>query len=1846
MFKNENLEKYLKTSSSIRTQPLAIAEWNMNFAENILTIGNYRYRPNSSVDSEDAPFSLIPGFFDINDADNEIQFYTGATDASLEIAGGLDLEDEPFAFLVQNEKEKLLYSLDQCFGRFRPRSGINKLRYFDGKYTHHTNSDMASRPRYYMPSRNDPFKYWTSYRIENGVERGIANQIVGAQYAIDDAAPFVVYKEKVPANKIVVKMQTHVGSVDLGPFFDGVGNLDDPLFGEQNISVPSTWKIQYLENNKWVDAFSFNPLTVRSDNSPAIGSDGYVELSYGIIPPEQYLNIFVLVGEYSSENLLPDTPLIGSSYLVGASENSPGLVYLWDGEKYVSFQANYGWYLSQDEINAQTSFVKKTSNAPFFINSITGQKQYREFAFIEGIRIVVDSMKKQDATFDLIEISPRLAVDLTDKLKEFSVSKSASDLGVSGMPVGQLLASTGSLTLFDYDESFTPGNVDSIISNYLKTNVQVKLYEVVYAFDKLDDVAVESSYHVPIKYMYAETIPELNSKSREVSIELRDLFFHFEELDAPQIFVEQASLSYAISLLLDNVGFSNYKFLRISENDEPIIPYFFISPDKTVAEVLQDIAISTQTAMFFDETNSLVCMSKDYIMPSLEDRETDLELLGSPDQKSQGEIENLTEQENIANIIEMSSSELKMFNDGVIKYSNRHIEKTYGSLKQASLIDQDKTWIYKPVLLWEAGGEELVRSREENQTSSSFSLSAIPLNASLSEDVPIVINNEVENNIIDFGEGIYWLGRYKGYFFANGEIIRFDAVEYSVSGLGDVWISSVREYQNYFSKVPFNGKIYPTGRVKIFAEPNYEEINGEVLPSNGPVEKHGRGQFGTRIAFHSAGLDPYWSDTSDAAPIGGIEMESSFLFSQKLELDFSSVYSEGSNRGRVNIFVEGDDEFGVTVFQTVSAHNLVPLDYVRFHTSGNLPSGIQENVRYFVSDVNLSQNSFTVATSKQNARDGIVLFTSRNQSGQHSLELDIRPDTTRVSSFSNHNGQALVTVEGPHNLAEGDRVFFGVRKGEDFVEKRLASGIIRYAPYWVKNVVSSTSFTFSDSLDQDEIAFTQEVGNLEPGEEPHLIFNLIRPIIDSFVFVQNVNNIRIGTVVRKKTGVGELKPNTLVSATRTPQRKVVKIEDVFQGDEAAIFNSPSHRLSSGDLVRLSTLGQLPGGVVPNRSYYVNKLDDDFFELYSSPDLINNPVEATDNQQFGEHFVSKDLNYKNILVLSRVPTIALQKTEEPYFSSETQRGTTPGIIFTKNLINVSLETLVNNLGRAALSAENRSLASRASRNGIIKNFLSNTSFSETDTNKFLATRTGTVQSSALIMNGPAFNSLETNKKPIDFVSYVYKELDSKFTHFGTRMRIIGRLENEERLQNAFNAINYYQSVNEDPNDIFAFSGASAGMAIMLNPATNVGYYFEIVALTDSNVSDYGGSDGLYNVFFYKVARKVPIDGEAPVTDNTPAIPIRLWAGTTSVVVDDGTLVGQFRMSNEQNPSVYDLAVEYEDVDANTRKFYLYFNNRIIAVVDDNDPLPNRNHMGLFVRGETRAMFENIYAIANNYSQNTVSPLDAPVNSVFGTEKINVSESFRKYAMSGLVQSTYLSGIGIDDVPKYDIYFEEFGTIMREAAYFNVRYDKAYPALYAQFSPTFNKMKTYTTSGFIHHAYGAEFLVFNHTDTAISLDETSGNYLRIQGVSFTQETERELTVDDYFNDVSNFSNPKFETDGTIISPVRLKKQFEDIRKKRLTEGVKEFSLSAPYIQNQDDASDLMKWMVEKTSKPRRAVGLEVFGMPIIQLGDIVKIDYLNKDKTPQVPSENRFVVYNISYNRKSDGPSMTVYLSEVF
>lgn len=1441
MFVNEKLQNHLNTSSSIKLKSRVIAEWNMNNADNILQIGNYRYRP---TDAAGSLYQMPTLSFDLLDNAN---YYTDATFSDVKIDGTLDNNDLPTAFLSRKQKEGQLYSLEDCFQRNRPRSGINKARFFNNKFTHFSNSQMSERPRYYVSSREDVFKYWTSYRTESGIERGVANNTVSGKHYIEDACPYIVYKDQVPANRIVIKMQTNVGAVDFGVFTINGVDIPDPFYGNDNKTTPLRWKVQCLIGNTWVEAISFDENSERLNGNPIIGNDGYVELAYGPVIPEKYKSSFNLIKQLTHPSLVPDASVLeeGDAYFVLTNTDSSGNFYVLNDGEIKSFPAQYGWDVIEEQADRSTPYVTELVAKPGYMDSSSEERVFREFQYIRGLRVVVETMNKYDSTFDLIELSPRLAIDLSDKTEDFSIQKTSADLGVSGLPVSQLLASTGSLSLFDYDQAFFPENRESLLYDRMTQNIQFKLYESILDVDGEDFV-------VPIKTMYSEGFPTTKSDNRSASIELRDMFYYLESQTAPQVFIQNASLSYAVSLLLDAIGFSNYTFKRIGDEADPEIPFFFISPDTTVAEVLSGLALSTQSAMFFDEYNNLVVMSKDYVLPDLGGREVDSVLHGSKDftKNKDSQLKNETTSNVLTSIAAVASREKQVFNDGVVNYTTRYIQKSVGSLKDALVLDRSKRWVYGETELWEISpSEQLKPINDELASASSYSLSAIPLNSDLSDLIPVVQNNKIINNVIDFGDGVFWISRYNGYFYANGEIIKYDAVQFSIPGLSNVsyndpnveghnvWISSAQEYAKYFAKIPFNGKMYPTGLARVYAEPNHETINGVVFLQNGEVAKHGRGQFGTEIVIHRSGLSEEWSSSTN---LRGCKMDFKYLA--------------------------------------------------------------------------------------------------------------------------------------------------------------------------------------DDSLDIPE------------------------------------------------TAVG--------IAGRSNQRAI--------------------------------------------------------------------------------------------------------------------GST--------------------------------------RSGLIKNFLAIPNSKEINEN---ISYPATVQSSAFLFSGTSF---ATTDNPLEHVSYVYKELSNKFVHFGTRMRINGRIENSPiRGQTPVGSFTYYTPTETTSDQPVAVAGASGGIAFLLNPETNNGYYFEIASLTNANVSDYE-DQGVKNLLFYKVKQ----NSENP---DGNAVPIPLWTGVADIQTDDGKFVGQSRLTAEDSTTVYDVAAEYQDI-GGFRRFFLYINNSPVAIVDDSDPMPIYNNMALFVRGSSQCMFENVYALANNYSQQTNFAIGTPTSSAFATGDISADKSFEKYEVSGLIQSTYLSGLGPSEPPKYNIYFEEFGTIMREAAYFDVRYDKAYPALSAIISPTYNRVKGYTVSNFMAKSYGAEFMIFNATDSALNLDSSSGNFLRIKGVTFTQQSVNELTVDNYFDKISSSSALVVNGENVISPPTKAREAYFNIKTSRITHGAKSFSIDAPYIQSQDAAEALMTWLVNKIMKPSKSVGLRIFANPTIQLGDLVRIDYVNNDGIREIADpDDRFVIYHIEYSRDASGPSMQLYLSEV-
>jgi hypothetical protein len=1550
MYSDITLTNHLQTSSTVATKSKVIVEWNLNNYETIQAIGNYKNRPTSGGPANTAPNTTWNA--NENEATAATNEWYGYTDYDVVIDGGYTDEAlTPVTFRTSKERQKSLMSLEDCFNRFRPRSGINKLRFF-GKNKKiiplTSNNDTFLTPRYYAASKDDKFKYWSSYRTQDNVEYGISGVVSGNDKLIQDAAPFVVYKNLVPTNKVVVKVQTNISSNNSLP----TANADPFYSGStpNHKSTPLSWKVQKYNGTNWVDIY--DSVSVSYPNGQDVFTeDGYFQLSYGITNTQiisgAYKDTFTIIGNLSSTAALPliqEPKRKGQSYLIKSSTTDKGTLYIYNGQvsdttltNYDAIVPTYGWYKSEESITNSQLFVTELDKtiAPSFVESSV--TVYREFEYIKGLRILVTSMLNTNTVFDLIELSPRLEVDITDNVSSFSVKKFASDLGVSNLPVGQLLASTGDITIFDNNQVLNKNNINSLLNisstiTLISKSLQIKFYETVsnvpqefailstspqpsgttnitiktennHGINQGDTVIVSGvtpngyngtwtaqsgtdkltstlvlnigsnpgnittvgtviksnptykDFHVPVKTMYSDGFPQYSDATRDVSMSLRDLTFYFESFLAPEILLRNVSVSFIVATLLDSIGFSNYKFLRGNKSDA-VIPFFMVSPDKNIMQVLQDLAVATQTTMFFDEVNNFVVMSKEYLVPqSTSVRNKDISLYGIDSGPRR------------ANILEINSESNDIYNDGKIVYYNRYIQKQPNDLQSLSQLDKNQVFEYQRSVLWslEASEQNLQSKNEEDVTQTAYPLTAIPLAKTLTVAIPEVDNfangTAIKNNIIEFGDGAYWLGRYSGYFYSNGEIIKYDAIEYSYGSADSentVWITSNEEYQYYFSKINKGDKMYKTGKVRIYAEPFYE-TNGTY--KFGKVSKHGRGQFGTTIAEHKVD-------------------------------------------------------------------------------------------------------------------DGTII------------------------SWWETQRQSLPT--NPQKLFKG----------------------------------------------KDNIA----------------------------IITANKDNIKNKSV--------------------TTQTKV------------------------------------------------------------------------------------------------------------------------------------------------------------------KNFLGRQVYSLTSKTKVASE---SIQSSGLVLTGPTFKEPETE---MGAIGYVKKSLASEIDYdtYGARLRLFGDATEDPDFVSLGSSYPAYElgsnlkKFNKDGTSVTGPSkiGAKSGGIAILTNAKGEGYYYELVALEYTRPEVVKTSSTINTLFFYKLKENA----------NGVLIPTILHEEFRNILTDTGKFTGKV-LKTQETDSVYDIGVSVSKTSSSSWVFSLYLDNEQIKIVEDKEPINDgiTGSISLFVRGSSQVMFENTYAMRRFLSKNemtitvdknltadeknkTAYTIGSFPNSVKVFDDTKVSGiSGSKYTLSPLVQTGFLSKLSTSSIPESQIFYEEFGSIMRECAYFNVKFDKAYPALTSLISPVPASLGGYVVAGYNSTPYRAEFLIFNTTDFVLDLGANK-DYLdnvSITGVTFTQEAARDLTVDEFLTEKSNYTSSY--VGAAKYTSVEYKNKYTDIKNNRLLYGSKSFVIDSPYIQTVDLAQNLMNFVINRISKPRKVAAVRVFGMPIIQLGDIVSFVYDTTKTLPNTVSGNNFVIYASEYQREETGPSTILYLSEV-
>jgi hypothetical protein len=837
---NSNLDELIKneiaSKGSLDSVHQVIAEWNYNAYTEMDSIGCFTTNAVDSTSFDDG---------------TQTETYTSDDNTKL----------------YEPDIKRIKYTpLKDIFGINRPNPGIihsvytspakNTKQPLNGDADPLTISKVFNMrtedTRLYPMSRNSPYRYWNSARKVNKVLVGVS----ASDKTITHAAPFVKYKTEISTNKIVVKTQKHLGY---------------PLAYRVDILVGTTWSTAYEATGTARSISSVTATPVKpSDPTRNIYYKFTMSSGHGI----KYLDDVLLSrnGEFYTVSKVEgnDVTFYSQTPITGiVSGDTLTVSNMYDGKLDAYYDpANGGsWgrytpYLYNADEKTVTDF--STTN--------TQTKK------IKGVRFVVTKMSNPNIPLEVIELSPRLVADITNSVVGFDVN---SSIGQSqyGLPVGTIISSNGSLKLSNTERFFNKNNPNSILKDILRPNVQIKL------FQKMNVTGID--YRFPLKVMYTGMWNE--SPDFQVDTQLEDYFKFFKEMSAPDLMVANETgvpTSVAILMLLDNIGFNAYKFQKTNteaDQEDVVLDYFYSKKEQSVMEVLEAIAVSTQTSIYIDydsyADNEVIAMTKERMLAAKENK--DFWLSGNDGSFTKdvdffgGAVNEVTFISNVASFQENIEPPVTDIN---IKYAGIGIEKMGFSLQD---MDEDKR---KEVLEGPTGAAsvanrdlrytpDIVWKPTTNKENSENYLAAASLVSDMSATRPkdafanitkdATSKYEAIRKFYDQNQSVMsmfldrelintFINSYQGYIMVDTELVRYEGIRFLIfdpvsKKSSRKILFSKEEYAFERSRVGQGGSIEPDSLV-VYIETRQQDLTG--TQKRFTVISDGRGQKNTKIVYH------------------------------------------------------------------------------------------------------------------------------------------------------------------------------------------------------------------------------------------------------------------------------------------------------------------------------------------------------------------------------------------------------------------------------------------------------------------------------------------------------------------------------------------------------------------------------------------------------------------------------------------------------------------------------------------------------------------------------------------------------------------------------------------------------------------------------------------------------------------------------------------------------------------------------------------------------------------------------------------------------------------------------------
>lgn len=409
---------------------------------------------------------------------------------------------------------------------------------------------------------------------------------------------------------------------------------------------------------------------------------------------------------------------------------------------------------------------------------------------------------------------------------------------------------------------------------------------------------------------------------------------------------------------------------------------------------------------------------------------------------------------------------------------------------------------------------------------------------------------------------------------------------------------------------------------------------------------------------------------------------------------------------------------------------------------------------------------------------------------------------------------------------------------------------------------------------------------------------------------------------------------------------------------------------------------------------------------------------------------------------------------------------------------------------------------------------------------------------------------------------------------------------------FDANTYYvMSHGETVNPAFAYYGTkirqpksgngagSGGLAFNLT-SLDAGYYVE---LTRSSVLDANASalNKLYRelAFYIKQA-----DGTMK----------RYTVGTTHKITENVW---------------YDLDVIFQVVGA-THVVTIYLNGikAQTVTITGADRITPGGRFGMFSRGFNISEFEYVYATMNGNYQSTVDDISF-------YDRIRQSFTAAQWDRDYVYGYEFYNGgrkpTGTVSDYKKNLYkqynFDDFGPYVHEVREMDVTFSK-YPVVNSTLYMT-NDSQIYCP-GYNSDAFGAKFML------------TNASRNNAVGSGSDEHTEPGKILEQHLMVIARTVTQKDE--GTYIAPDKPIYTVQNDAQIRRS-GIVEIDIDNPWIQSREAAKSLGEWITAHWAGGADQINVTMFGNPLISIGDLVTVNYPDKN---MLPTTHKYFVVGIS------------------